>query len=282
MENFIDNYNLAAAMTTPKTVFVPGHGQLADRGDLMYVRDAVSTIHDRFRKMVGEGMTLEQIRKARPTREWDERLATEICCSKNDRQTSTRFYEQVYDEAVAHANGKMGTVPPDGDGCRCCNRSPSVTPHGREINTDRHSYQQAHMNRIALIALAALAAAPIVSGQQSISTISLEPPPPPLVVDGIEVLKVQGQVYMLAGDGPNIAVQIGDEGVLVVDSGKPAYSRKILAAIRALTIKPIRNLVNTSGDVDRVAGNELIVQTGGVRMLTGQVGGGNPADRTSG
>jgi len=110
MENFIDNYNLAAAMTTPSTVFVPGHGQLANRSDLMYVRDAVSTIHDRFRKMVSEGMTLEQIRNARPTKEWDQRLATEICCSPNNVQTSARFYAQVYDEAVAHTNGKIGTV----------------------------------------------------------------------------------------------------------------------------------------------------------------------------
>jgi hypothetical protein len=83
-------------------VFVPSHGQLADRGDLMYVRDAVSTIHDRFRKMVDDGMTLEQIRQARPTLEWDQRLATEICCSPNSRQTSARFYEEMYGEAQAH------------------------------------------------------------------------------------------------------------------------------------------------------------------------------------
>jgi len=102
VENFIDNYNLAAAMATPKTVFVPGHGQLADRGDLMYVRDAISTIHDRFRKMVDDGMTLEQVRQARPTKEWDQRLATEMCCSVNTVQTSTRFYDQMYGEIQAH------------------------------------------------------------------------------------------------------------------------------------------------------------------------------------
>ena len=138
------------------------------------------------------------------------------------------------------------------------------------------------MKRIVLIAMAALAAPPIVSGQQPVTTVSLEPPPPPLVVDGVEVLKVQGQVYMLAGDGPNVAVDVGDEGVLVVDSGQATYTPKILAAIRTLTTKPIRNLVNTSGDVDRVAGNELIVKTGGVRLLTGQVGGGNAGGQNVG
>jgi cyclase len=139
------------------------------------------------------------------------------------------------------------------------------------------------MNRSTLIAIAAvMAATPLVSGQQSVTTISLEPPQPPLVVDGIEVLKVQGQVYVLAGDGPNVAVHIGDEGVLVVDSGPPAQTKSVLAAIRQLTTKPIRNLINTSGDVDRVAGNELIVRSGGVRLLTGQVGGANPGGQNVG
>jgi cyclase len=138
------------------------------------------------------------------------------------------------------------------------------------------------MKRIALIVTAALAGVTAVSGQQSVTTVSLEPPPPPLVVDGIELLKVQGQVYMLAGDGPNVSVQVGDEGVAVVDAGGAAYGAKVLGAIRTLTTKPIRNLVNTSGDADRVGGNELIVRSGGVRLLTGQIAGGNAGGQNVG
>ena len=102
VENFVENYNRALAMTNENTIFVPGHGQLGKRADLIANRDALITIHDRFVKMVKQGMTLEQIREARPTREFDMRFATEICCSDNTVQTSTRFYEQMYNEARTH------------------------------------------------------------------------------------------------------------------------------------------------------------------------------------
>ncbi len=101
VENFIDNYNLALKMTTPSTVFLPGHAQLSTRADLIAARDAISTIHDRFVDMVKRGMTLEQIRAARPSREFDARFATESF-APNDMQNSTRWYEQMYNEARAH------------------------------------------------------------------------------------------------------------------------------------------------------------------------------------
>lgn len=102
IENFVDNYNLALEMTTPDTMFVPGHAQLSTRADLIANRDAISVIHDRFVKMVAQGMTLEQIREARPSREFDARFATELCCSENTVQNSTRWYEQMYNEARTH------------------------------------------------------------------------------------------------------------------------------------------------------------------------------------
>ena len=102
VENFIDNYNKALALTNEDTIFVPGHGQLGKRAELVATRDAISTIHERFVKMVREGMTLEQIRAARPSKEFDARFATEICCSPNNVQNSTRWYEQMYNEARTH------------------------------------------------------------------------------------------------------------------------------------------------------------------------------------
>jgi cyclase len=101
IENFIDNYNLALDMTTPKTIFVPGHAQLSKREDLIAVRDAIATIHMRFLELVGRGMTLEQIREARPSKEFDARYATENF-APNDLQNSTRWYEQMFNEAKNH------------------------------------------------------------------------------------------------------------------------------------------------------------------------------------
>ena len=53
----------------------------------------------------------------------------------------------------------------------------------------------------------------------------------------VHVLPVQGNVYMLVGAGGNVAVQIGDEGVLVVDTGTAQMSDKVLAAIKKLSPK---------------------------------------------
>jgi cyclase len=78
----------------------------------------------------------------------------------------------------------------------------------------------------------------------------------------IETFHVQGNVYMLIGAGANIAVQIGDEGVLVVDTGMAASRDQLLGAIRELSTGPIRWIINTSADTDHTGGNEAISQAG--------------------
>ena len=103
IENFVDNYNKALELTNQDTVFVPGHAQLSKRADLIANRDAITSIHDRFVKMVAQGMTLDQIRAARPSKEFDARFATENF-APNDVQNSTRWYEQMYNEARTHVN----------------------------------------------------------------------------------------------------------------------------------------------------------------------------------
>ena len=67
---------------------------------------------------------------------------------------------------------------------------------------------------------------------------------------------VQGNVHMIVGAGANIAVQIGEDGVLVVDTGASAMTDKVLAAIQKLSNRPIRWIVNTNGDPDHTGGNE--------------------------
>jgi len=57
-------------------------------------------------------------------------------------------------------------------------------------------------------------------------------------------------------------VQIGEEGVLVVDTGAAQTRDKVLAAIRQLSTKPIRWIINTHADADHTSGNETISQAG--------------------
>src|SRR5262245_6475747 len=69
--------------------------------------------------------------------------------------------------------------------------------------------------------------------------------PETVKVDGIEILPVLKNVYMLAGGGANVAIQIGDEGVVMVDTGAAGQTAKLQAAVRRLTRKPLRYLINS-------------------------------------
>jgi cyclase len=78
----------------------------------------------------------------------------------------------------------------------------------------------------------------------------------------IETYHVQGNVHALLGAGANVAVQVGPDGVLVVDTGARASREALLAAVKELSDAPIRWIVNTSADVDHTGGNETISQAG--------------------
>jgi len=78
----------------------------------------------------------------------------------------------------------------------------------------------------------------------------------------VETLKVQGNVYLITGAGGNIAVQVGDQGVLVVDTGLAAMSDRVVAAIRKLTDKPIQYVINTHVHADHTGGNDAVRKAG--------------------
>ena len=78
----------------------------------------------------------------------------------------------------------------------------------------------------------------------------------------IESYHVQGNVHMLIGAGANVAVQVGEEGVLVVDTGATASREALLAAVKKLSDRPIRWIINTNADLDHTGGNETISQAG--------------------
>jgi cyclase len=79
---------------------------------------------------------------------------------------------------------------------------------------------------------------------------------------GLEVLQVRPNFYMIAGAGGNVAVQVGEDGVVVVDAGSGGQADAVLAAITRITPLPIRYVINTSADPDHVGGNEKLSQAG--------------------
>ncbi len=79
----------------------------------------------------------------------------------------------------------------------------------------------------------------------------------------VRSLQVQGNVWLLSGGFVNAAVQIGDEGVLVVDTMTEPLADALLAEIKRLAgDKPIRYVVNTHGHPDHTGGNAKIAGAG--------------------
>ena len=78
----------------------------------------------------------------------------------------------------------------------------------------------------------------------------------------VEIQPVQGKVYILTGAGGNVTAQVGSDGVLLVDTQFAPMAPKILAAIRELTDKPIRYIINTHVHGDHTGGNEAIAKAG--------------------
>ncbi|HEX4134068.1 MAG TPA: MBL fold metallo-hydrolase [Bryobacteraceae bacterium] len=78
----------------------------------------------------------------------------------------------------------------------------------------------------------------------------------------IHVLPVQGNVYMLVGAGGNITMQVGKEGVLLVDTMYAQLSDKIIAAIRTVSDKPIHYIIDTHVHGDHTGGNEKLAKAG--------------------
>ena len=78
----------------------------------------------------------------------------------------------------------------------------------------------------------------------------------------IETIKLTNKVYMLTGEGGNIAVFIGDDGVFVIDDQYAHLSDKIQGAIKNLSDKSIIFLVNTHHHGDHTGGNENMTNLG--------------------
>lgn len=78
----------------------------------------------------------------------------------------------------------------------------------------------------------------------------------------IQVLPVQGNVFVLATSGGNTTVQIGPEGPLVVDTQPAALSEKVIEAIGRLSARPIRHIVLTSGGDQQAGGAAKLSKAG--------------------
>jgi len=99
--------------------------------------------------------------------------------------------------------------------------------------------------------------------------------------DGLDVVKVRKNFYMIAGAGGNIGVQIGSDGIVLVNSGSAAASDQVLAALKKLTDLPIRYIINVDAGAEFVGGNEKLAKAG-YTIFTNALGGANAASLPNG
>ena len=80
----------------------------------------------------------------------------------------------------------------------------------------------------------------------------------------IKVTKVSGNIYMLEGEGGNIAASVGEDGIVIVDDQFAPLAEKIQAALKDLKVtdKPVRFVINTHYHGDHTGGNEPFANTG--------------------
>jgi len=97
VQGVIDALNLVLDLAVPAhheeggTFIVPGHGRISDEFDVLEYRDMVTIIRDRIQAMISKGMTLDQVKAARPTRDYDPRYG-----AATGAWTTDKFIEAVY------------------------------------------------------------------------------------------------------------------------------------------------------------------------------------------
>src|SRR5712691_11602263 len=112
------------------------------------------------------------------------------------------------------------------------------------------------MHRFALTALAASLAFSVgsASAQPAIDWDKIE----------IKTTDLGNKTYRLEGQGGNITVAVGTDGIIMVDSQFAPLSAKIKAAIAAISPLPIKYLINTHFHGDHTGGNASFAKDGAI------------------
>ena len=84
----------------------------------------------------------------------------------------------------------------------------------------------------------------------------------PVCAQTLDTVQIRDNVWVIFGAGGNVTVHVGEDGVILVDSGSEAMADKTLAAVRAITKAPIRIIINTSADLEHVGGNDKLSAAG--------------------
>ncbi len=85
---------------------------------------------------------------------------------------------------------------------------------------------------------------------------------PSTTIGALETIQIRPNVYVVFGAGANVTVHVGDDGLILVDSGSSDTSKALLKAVTSISNRPIRLIINTGADADHVGGNDAIARAG--------------------
>ena len=110
----------------------------------------------------------------------------------------------------------------------------------------------------------ALATTLLLAGNASAQQQPPAPPPPLVDWDKVQIKTTDlgNNTWMLEGQGGNITVAVGTDGIIMVDGQFAPLSDKIKAAIKAISPLPIKYLINTHYHGDHTGGNENFAKDG--------------------
>jgi cyclase len=78
----------------------------------------------------------------------------------------------------------------------------------------------------------------------------------------LETIQIRPNVYVIFANGSNVTAHVGEDGVILVDSGPASTADRVVAAVKKITDAPIRLILNTSAHPDHVGGNEKVSAAG--------------------
>jgi cyclase len=166
----------------------------------------------------------------------------------------------VVDEVAGRREGDVPHHLPGSDGARAtlteyaaAHNLPAEAARGGAATT----YPE-YQTRLRQLRAARDSTVPAVTAPATATAVTPTPPG----TEELRLVHVQGRVHLLTGAGANVTVQVGDEGVLVVDTGASGTSAALLATIQKLTDKPVRVVINTHVHGDHVSGNEALSRAG--------------------
>ncbi len=157
-----------------------------------------------------------------------------------------------FDARAMYAAMDAASGPPAGRARTPCDFEARLNKHGGTRHADLSKMTRMTMTRRAVL-LSAVVLAVVLQGAWIVYTQTQKPPRP------LKTTKVKGDLYLISGEGGNVAMLATSEGVVLVDDMFYRNHDDMLAEIKKVTNQPLRYVINTHQHDDHAGGDALML-----------------------